>query len=115
LEDDAWRELWHSLDLEVTTFREIGLAADASDAVIWQTCQNQELVLITGNRNKDGPDSLEATLRTQNTSESLPVFTIGSPDDVLHSKRYAHRVVERLLEYLFDIDQYRGIGRIYLP
>ncbi|HWG45363.1 MAG TPA: hypothetical protein VN688_21550 [Gemmataceae bacterium] len=32
-----------------------------------------------------------------------------------HSRAYAERVVERLLEYLIDIDNYRGTGRLYLP
>jgi hypothetical protein len=70
---------------------------------------------VTANRNADGPDSLEATLRTQNTATSLPVFTIADAKRVLRSREYAERVALRLLDYLLDIDRVRGAGRLYLP
>jgi hypothetical protein len=73
------------------------------------------MILITGNRNAEGPDSLEVTLRMCNTAESLPVFTIADVDRVLNSKDYAERVVARLIDYLLEIDRYRGTGRLYLP
>ena len=42
--------------------------------------------MITGNRNDDGPDSLEATTRNENQPESLPVITIGDADRVLRDR-----------------------------
>ena len=34
---------------------------------------------------------------------------------VLRDRQYAETVADRLIEALFDIDSYRGTGRIYLP
>jgi hypothetical protein len=104
-----------TVNLPLRTFRDVGLPPAASDAVIWHVCQQQQIILLTANRNAIGSESLEATLRACNTPDSLPVFTIGDAERVLHSRDYAERVVERLLEYLIDIDKYRGTGRLYLP
>jgi hypothetical protein len=115
LEGEDWREVWASLGRPVLDFRDVGLAPTVSDAALWQTCQQQQIVLLTANRNAVGPDSLEVTLRTQNKPDSLPVLTLADPGRVIHSRAYAERVVERLLECLIDIDNYRGTGRVYLP
>jgi hypothetical protein len=72
LETPAWREPWRSLNLPVRTLRDLGLAPDTSDAVVWQRCQEEQLVLVTGNRNEDGPDSLEATIRTHGPRTVCP-------------------------------------------
>jgi hypothetical protein len=79
LESRAWRDLWEGLNVHVRTFPELGLAPNASDALIWHTCQQHQLVLITANRNKHGADSLEATIPADNTPSSLPVLTFASP------------------------------------
>jgi hypothetical protein len=115
LEGDEWRELWHSFNLEVLFFRDLGLSPRTSDALLWEMCQQQEMLLLTTNRNADGPDSLEATLLAHNTANSLPVFTIANARRVFRSRSYAERVVVSLLEYLLDIDRVRGVGRLYLP
>ena len=112
---DTWRDFWDGPGLSVETFRTLGLSDTASDALIWRTCQREGLVLITGNRNDDGPDSLEATIRNENQPESLPVITIGDADRVLRDRLYAEKVAERLLDYLMRIDEVRGTGRIYVP
>lgn len=115
LEGEDWRDVWASLGLPVLYLRDLGLAPTITDAALWQTCQQQQIVLLTANRNAVGPDSLEVTLRTQNKPDSLPVLTLADPARVIHSRAYAERVVERLLEVLIDIDNYRGTGRLYLP
>ena len=112
---DEWREIWLSLNLSIWSFADLSLTADASDAAVWHACQRGNVVLITGNRNKDGADSLEATLQTHNTATSLPVLTIADPNELIHSQEYASRVVDRLLRYLMDIDSVRGAGRLWLP
>jgi hypothetical protein len=111
----GWRDLWHGLGLVVANFPTLGLPYNASDAVIWTTCQREGLVLITGNRNKRGPDSLEAVIQRENQPDSLPVITIADTDRVLQDRLYAEKVAERLLEYLFRIDEVRGAGRVYVP
>lgn len=86
-----------------------------SDAVLWDVCQREQLVLITANRNADAPDSLEATLRARNAAESLPVLTLANPQRMVRSRAYAERVAARMLDYLMNIDGVRGAGRLYLP
>src|SRR5579871_2669960 len=51
----AWRAVWESLNFSVETFASLGLPEDAPDAVVWQTCQARQVVLVTGNRNQEGP------------------------------------------------------------
>jgi len=112
---DAWRDLWSGLGLVVEDFPGLGLSYDASDAVIWRTCQREGLVLVTGNRNRRGPDSLEAVIQDENQPDSLPVITLADADRVLRDRLYAERVAEGLLDYLMRIDEVRGTGRIYVP
>jgi hypothetical protein len=45
----------------------------------------------------------------------LPVLTLADQDRVLRDRSYAGVVAERLLEILFDLDNLRGSGRLYLP
>ncbi len=115
LEGDYWAEVWRHLSLGLYKFADFGLDAKTPDDVIWRLCQQQELVLITANRNKDGPDSLETTIQNENTVRSLPVFTLADAEGVRHSRSYTERVVEQMLDYLLNIDNNRGTGRIYLP
>ena len=86
-----------------------------SDRDLWQLCQQREIVLLTANRNDEGPDSLEATIRTLNVPSSLPVLTIADPELVLASRDYAERVAVQVLEYLLELDHFRGVGRLFVP
>ena len=110
-----WHVLGTDLAVRAESFASLGMPTHAPDAILWQFCQTQHIILITGNRNEDGPASLEATLQVSNTPSSLPVLTISEPQRLLSSRAYAHRVVERLIEYLIDIENLRGTGRLYLP
>src|SRR5262249_11468280 len=73
-----WVEFWVFLGLEFKRFGDVGLSPDASDLAIWQTCQAEQLILITDNRNRNSLDSLEATIRQFSQPDSLPVFTISN-------------------------------------
>ena len=64
---------------------------------------------------RQGPESLEATIQHQNTPQRLPVFTLANDQRVLRDRQYAETVADRLIKVLFDINSYRGTGRIYLP
>jgi hypothetical protein len=108
-------DLWNDLGLSVETLPRLGLSADSSDAVIWRTCQREGLVLITGNRNADVPDSLELVLRGENQSESLPVITLAHPRRIQRERAYAEKTAERILDYPMRIDELRGSGRLYAP
>ena len=72
MQAEPWREFWDYLHLRCVTFAEAGLDPTDSDAVIWQRCQDLGILLITDNRNDDGPDSLENTIRMHATVTSLP-------------------------------------------
>ena len=112
---EKWRDLWNDLGLSVVGFPTLGLSYNSPDDLIWRTCQREELVLITGNRNKRGPDSLEAVIQAENQPDSLPVITIADANRVLQDRVYAEKVAESLLDYLLRIDEVRGAGRLYVP
>ncbi|MEO8498502.1 MAG: ACP S-malonyltransferase, partial [Planctomycetota bacterium] len=109
------QDLWGELNLDIASFASLGLSPDASDVALWQACQAQDVVFITANRNKDGSDSLEATIASQNEPRHLPVLTVSDAEQILTDRDYAARVVAQLLEFLFDLDNIRGTGRLYLP
>jgi hypothetical protein len=111
----TWRPFWDSLGLAYYRFTDFGLNAQASDALVWQACQDREVALITANRNKDGPDSLEATISTRNTPRSLPVFTLADVHRFDRETTYVARTAVRLLEHFLDIEKLRGTGRLYVP
>ena len=111
-----WRqEVWEFLGLAQVSFADLGLPPDASDRAVWEACQREHVVLLTANRNDEGPESLASTIQPQNTPQSLPVFTLANDQRVLRDRQYAETVANRLLEAVFDIDSYRGTGRLYLP
>jgi hypothetical protein len=112
---DPWHEIWNELGFEIASFEDLGLSSDASDGDLWQACQSHDVLLVTANRNKDGSDSLEATIVERNRPSSLPVLTVSDADQILTSREYATRVVSQLLEFLFDLENIRGTGRLYLP
>lgn len=111
---DTWRLLWNDLGLVVEDLPGLGLSDDATDAVIWRTCQRDGLVLITANRNQRGPSSLETVIRKENQPASLPVVTIADANRLLRDRLYAEKAAESLLEKLISIDDFRGAGRIYV-
>lgn len=111
----AWREFWFGLNLSVEDFETLDLPFDASDRVVWRTCQEQTLILITSNRNSDGPDSLEMVIRGESQPDSLPVITLADARRVLRERAYAEKTAERILDYLVNFDQYRGAGRLFAP
>ena len=114
-EAEPWDGIWHELECELQTFDDVGLAPDASDAEVWRTCQQYDIVLITGNRNAEGRQSLEATIRAENEQLHLPVLTLADQDRFVRDRSYAELAVERMLEILLDINSFRGTGRLYFP
>jgi hypothetical protein len=115
MQAEPWKLFWDDLRLRYSHFSDLGLARNSSDALVWEVCQQQELVLITDNRNQDDPDSLEATIQARNTPASLPVLTIANVRRLRHSHDYAERVIDRLLDFLMRMHSLRGTGRLYVP
>lgn len=58
-----WSEWWTELGCKAVTFANLGLSTSSPDAVVWETCQAHQIILVTGNRNDDDPDSLQSTIR----------------------------------------------------
>ncbi|NLX95012.1 MAG: hypothetical protein GXY83_02430 [Rhodopirellula sp.] len=54
-------------------------------------------------------------VREENQPDSLPVFTLASPERLRADRTYAEQTAMRLLEYLVYLDELRGAGRIFLP
>lgn len=114
-ESSGWADVWSSLDLRIVTFDMLGLEKRDPDDLIWQACQREELLFLTGNRNDDGPRSLATTIREQGTPESLPVITVSNVFRFRDDKPYIARIGERLPEICMDIELNRGAGRLYVP
>ena len=58
-----------------------------------------------------GVDSLEATIRSRLTAESLPVLTLADAERFRNDRQYADRVVASLLEILFETSLNRRRAR----
>jgi hypothetical protein len=72
------------------------------------------MILLTGNRNLKDPDSLEQTIREENTPFSLPVITISDPQELINPD-YRDRCLNRLVEIVFDLENYLGSARLFIP
>lgn len=102
------------LPIQLVTFAQLGLPVDSSDRMVWRTAQARGMLLLTHNRNMKGDDSLEQTIREDNTSTALPVVTIGRIDRI-RERAYRERCAVRLVEIGLDIEKYLGTGRIFIP
>src|SRR2546423_1562150 len=51
IQTEPWHEFWNYLDLRLLAFSDAGLDSADSDAIVWQHCQQQDIFLITNNRN----------------------------------------------------------------
>ncbi len=78
MQAEPWKLFWDYLHLQYFHFADVGLEPSALDSLVWETCQKEDLVLVTDNRNKNDLDSLEAAIQTRTTPTSLPVFTIAN-------------------------------------
>ena len=107
----GWLEL---VSIRFVTFREAGLSMDASDRLVWHYAQENQMMILTANRNMKGEDSLEQVMREENTADSFPVLTIADIDR-LDEFDYRDRCVERLVEIVLDVDNYMGVGRLFIP
>lgn len=72
------------------------------------------MILLTDNRNIQGDDSLEQTIRNENTLSALPVITVGSLAR-LDEKLYRVQCATRIAEIAVDLENFIGTGRIYIP
>lgn len=109
LED--WREFGVS---RMATFADVALHRESTDRLVWQFCQRHNAVLLTGNRNMENADSLEAVLRELNEPQSLPILTIANPQRLVESA-YREDCAYCVAEIVQELDNLRGAARIFVP
>ncbi len=107
----GWLEV---LSIQFVTFREAGLPMDSSDRVVWNYAQTNQMMILTANRNMKGEDSLEQVMREENTSDSFPILTISDLARMDESE-YRERCIDRLVEIVFELENYIGVGRLFIP
>lgn len=108
---EGWLDM---IDLRLETFAEVGLPFNSSDRAVWQFAQQQKMIPLTNNRNMDGKDSLEQTLREENSSTSIPVITIANVGR-LSERHYREQCAFQLLEIVLELSKHLGRSRIYIP
>lgn len=107
----GWLE---TLPLRLVRFRDVGLPRNSTDRTVWRFAQTHGMILLTNNRNMEGIDSLEQTIRDENTITSLPVLTIGNFDRITE-RLYREQCAARLIEIIVYLDDFLGVGRMFIP
>lgn len=108
---DGWLDL---VTITMARLSDHGLSTESSDRTIWRFAQAHGMLLLTGNRNMKGDDSLEQTLREERLPTSLPVLTIGNVSR-LEERGYREQCAERLVEIVIELENHLGIGRLFIP
>lgn len=110
--------------LNLATFADIGIPAGLDDRSLWNRCQANGWVLFTDNRNQDGSNSLETTLRDSWQQGDLPVITLSSKNKFERSPGYRRRVAIRIAELMvgvaaersgLEVERYCSQPRIFVP
>jgi hypothetical protein len=107
----GWLE-W--LPLRLVRFADVGLPYDSTDRAVWRFAQASQMLLLTNNRNMEGVDALEQTIRDEGPMTALPVITLGRAERMSEGT-YREQCATRLLEIIVDLDDYRGVGQIFIP
>ena len=104
------------IPMQLLIFEDIGLHHSTDDKTLWQLCQEQGYLLLTGNRTaSDGNKSLEYIILKLVQPNSLPVITIGNLDRVNVDPAYCWQCAEDLVEIVLNLDAVRGAPRLYIP
>lgn len=111
LSEMSWVTL---LNLKIATFRQVGLPVSSNDRDVWRFAQQHGYFLITNNRNMKGEDSLEQTIREENTATSLPILTVGNASR-LKQRTYREDCATRIAEIVMYPENASGRGRIFIP
>jgi hypothetical protein len=108
---EGWLDL---IPMRLVYFAHVDLALGSSDRDIWHFVQAHRMLLLTGNRNMDGEDSLGHVIQEANEPASLPVITISRIERVIEMT-YRRQCATRLAEIALYLDDYLGTGRLYIP
>lgn len=107
----GWLEM---VPMRLVRFREVGLPPDSTDRAVWRFAQSNGMILLTNNRNMQGTHSLEQTIRDENTVTSLPVLTFSDFERIT-DRVYRENCAARLVEIVIYLDDYLGVGRLFIP
>jgi hypothetical protein len=112
----GWRETgWAQyLRLEFIRLRDLNLPNDVTDQEIWHYVQREQFLLLTNNRNREDETSLEATIERENTRDSLPVLTVSDKDKLV-LPAYRQQAAHKLAAVIIDLENYLGVGRVFIP
>jgi hypothetical protein len=111
LQETGWDRY---LTIEFLRLRDLNLSDDHSDQEIWRRAQGDRLLLITHNRNRDDEVSLQATIEKETRPDSLPVLTIPSIEKLVRAD-YRQQAAHKLVEVILYLENYLGVGRVYIP
>lgn len=100
-------------------FEDVALPETASDEIVWQFCQDNGYLLLTGNRRTvDGDISLELVTQRLANDHCMPILTIGSLDRLRTDSLYCDRCAATVVDVVWGIEQlqqYLGTPRLYIP
>lgn len=108
---ESWTEL---TAIRFVTFGQLKLPFDSTDRTVWEFAQTNHFLLLTGNRNMHGSDSLERTIREQNHATALPVITIANIDRMVE-QTYRQQCAVKIALIVLYFDDFLGTGRIFIP
>jgi hypothetical protein len=96
-------------------FEEVGLLEDCRDFDLWQLAQKHHMSILTADRSaKDGNESLQYVIQQCCQPDSFPVVTVSNKERI-KDKLYRERCAIRLVEICLEMENYLGVGRIYIP
>ena len=111
LKETGWDQL---IQFHFTRLCDYGLPDNLPDQEVWRFVQTHRLLLVTNNRNDEDDSSLQATMRRENTLESLPIVTVSDKDALIQTE-YRQRVAQSLAEIIVYLENYLGTGRVFVP
>jgi len=111
LANGGWLDL---LEIRFVLFEDLQLPINSSDRAVWRFAQSNQMILLTANRSMKDKNSLEQTIREENRLTSLPVITISSVGR-LSNREYREQCAARLVEIAMYLENYQGVGRIFIP
>ena len=112
----GWRETgWDQyLPLEFRRLRDLNVPDNATDQEVWRYVQCEYFLLLTNNRNREDETSFQATIERENTRDSLPVITVSDKDKLVFPA-YRQQAAHKLAAIIIYLENYLGVGRVYIP
>jgi len=111
LRETGWDQYLH---LEFIRLRDLNMPDNTTDQEIWRYVQCEHCLLLTNNRNREDETSLQATIERENTRDSLPVITVSDKDKLV-IPAYRQQAAHKLAELVIYLENYLGVGRVFIP